>query len=696
MFRLLIATLFATLAGPTVATALETTWIGNTRDWNLSTNWSNGVPSLEDTAVFNGDYYPITIPSGGFAKSLVLTPYVTGFVAFKIGLAGQRITIGDGGGVTLTSGVVFPQRVLADVILGPDASSSEHTFSTYWQYGAPLQFEGSISGGSGGSAGAKSLVIDTGDIRFLGLVQNGGAASLALKVQNNAELRLYAANTYSGGTFVRGSSLLLENSNVIPDFGSIVLDLAYVFLNGNADSAGSLALIANSVMDFSDGAGSLFFADSHGQPWNGELLLDNFTIGEDTLRFGADSGALTAQQLALIHLPGFSASLDGEGYVVFAAVPEPSIVLLICFTASVLLFRFREKVVLSVIAGGVVLFSPDAESKVTTLSTTPQASGWNTPSNWSNGIPTIADDVKFLNIWPTPVNLGTGAFAKNIILDRPITNITLGSSPLQTLTLGNGGSIVGVNSSSRGLTIRSALVLGETAGTSEYTFKPYMWDFSRDLTVEGPVTGGAGGQAGNKAIVVDTGRLVVRGTISDGGASSVSIVIQNGATMELGAANTFSGDIKILGGELVLLNFYTDRVPDTCPITIGLGQIFSLSATETFGTLSLIDDSVLDFSRGTAHFSFADSSTFAWKGILTLFGFVPGEDTLRFGSDASGLSEEQLSRIHVFGYGAAGLDENGYVTLEPVPEPTPMGILILAAAIPLVRDVWVRRRKCTA
>ena len=83
--------------------------------------------------------------------------------------------------------------------------------------------------------------------------------------------------------------------------------------------------------------------------------------------------------------------------------------------------------------------------------------------------------------------------------------------------------------------------------------------------------------------------------------------------------------------------------------------IITFSGGTANGTLNLdVDSSVTELA-------FADTSTTEWNsGTVNITGYVPG--VLRFGTDANGLTANQLSQITVDGSGGAvGLDANGYL-----------------------------------
>ncbi|HEY9247604.1 MAG TPA: PEP-CTERM sorting domain-containing protein, partial [Rariglobus sp.] len=54
------------------------------------------------------------------------------------------------------------------------------------------------------------------------------------------------------------------------------------------------------------------------------LSFVNFTTGVDTVRIGTSSSGLTGAQLAVITINGSAATIDSNGFLAIAAIPEPS------------------------------------------------------------------------------------------------------------------------------------------------------------------------------------------------------------------------------------------------------------------------------------------------------------------------------------------------------------------------------------
>jgi hypothetical protein len=120
----------ATIAGGPLPLAplASAAWTGAINAfWRTSTNWSpNTVPGFGDTATFNG------AGNGNTTINLsvdLVTVHTIVFdtasaAAYRIGNRGDTLTLNDGGAITVNSTVTNPERVSADVILGPPGSTN--------------------------------------------------------------------------------------------------------------------------------------------------------------------------------------------------------------------------------------------------------------------------------------------------------------------------------------------------------------------------------------------------------------------------------------------------------------------------------------------------------------------------------------------------------------------------------------------
>jgi autotransporter-associated beta strand protein len=155
----------------------------------------------------------------------------------------------------------------------------------------------------------------------------------------------------------------------------------------------------------------------------------------------------------------------------------------------------------------------------------------------------------------------------------------------------------------------------------------------------------------------------------------------------LGATNTYAGPTVIESGALYL--GAPQVIPKTSMLVLAGGDTHpddpygATAATfqtggfsQTLGPLLLTGpytnlDHTIDFGHSASALVFADSHTQNWGGItLYLRNFKPGVDSLRFGTNSSGLTAAQLGLMNFYdSLNVPGsIDANGFVT--PVAPPT--------------------------
>ncbi len=189
-------------------------------------------------------------------------------------------------------------------------------------------------------------------------------------------------------------------------------------------------------------------------------------------------------------------------------------------------------------------------------------STWATSTNWTsdpNPVPGTGNTATFDDVGGTidTIDLGAGVSIGSIVFDTAnVAAYTIGSGAVgtQTLTLDPGGSIIANNSINNNQVFNANLVLGADATAQSYSLTNS--DSNNSVTFAGTITGGSGGTAGPKSININsasTGGIVLSGLISNGGASSLTIVKSGAGVLNIStAAHTFSGGVTVEAGTLTI------------------------------------------------------------------------------------------------------------------------------------------------
>jgi len=261
---------------------------------------------------------------------------------------------------------------------------------------------------------------------------------------------------------------------------------------------------------------------------------------------------------------------------------------------------------------------------------------------------------------------GNGTF--NLVAGGNITNgIVDGATNNITVTYLNGsGTITGAKTGATLTTTGHLTINGSANGAFSGNITNGLTNNVVQISKAGSSTLTlSGNNSYSGATTVNAGILLVSGW----GLTGTTSLAVSGGTLQLGAANVLNNaaSMAFSGG-----NFSTGA-------TIGF--------SEALGTLDLNTAATLTLALGTGVHSlnFADSSAVDWTGsTLTITGWTGTEGTsgtagkIFFGSNASGLTSDQLSQINFAGYSSGALILS---TGEIVAIPEPATWMLLAGGL---------------
>jgi autotransporter-associated beta strand protein len=246
-----------------------------------------------------------------------------------------------------------------------------------------------------------------------------------------------------------------------------------------------------------------------------------------------------------------------------------------------------------------------------------------------------------------------------IIVDGGVLNSTVtanndNSNYMNNLTLMNGASITGYK-------IRVGYVSAATitvAGTNACSI-PAGINMVKDASGNYALTFNVADVTGNS-----DPDLTIPGVIRDytGSQYEYMPIIKTGAgTISFSNVNTHKGVITISQGALALDGDNTLNANNS--IVLNGGTLAMGDFANTVGTLT-VGAAGGTLALGTDALSFADSSALSWSGTLSLTGTLI-EKSVRFGTDNTGLTLDQLNAIEYLDGINVRLNPDGYLTVGP-------------------------------
>lgn len=657
-------------------------WDGSVNNrWNNAGNWTGpaGIPNAVNATATLGSIVTANTTIGLRGNRTVGTLNFTG---------SQNFTIFNGSGGTRTLNMNVSSGNASINIDGSNSSTLASTVRLRLNDNLVIDHTGSgvftVAGQITQGGGTRSITVDgTGITVFQGANSYAGTTTInggTLQIENNTALGTTAAGTVvnSGGTLALAGGLTIANETLT--------------LSGTGSSgAGALRNVSgNNTYDanISLGAAATITSASAGQ----------------TLTIGAAAADRSFNN------NGFTLTVDGAGNTLFNSQFSGSGGLIKNGTGTTTLFYGQNSdPSLSVYTGATTV---NEGLLITDLGATDT-----TPLTPLTGPITIGGSGK-------TAELSTQWF-DNIGNSTQVTVLDQG-----TLTINNSFyNSVGFTETIGDLNLAGGSLVRTIDGVSNDA----VLQLSGDVTHSGAGTTSAiiqgnlslGGGPPTQFAIADSAAAVdldVRAEVSNGG------ILKTGAgTMALTGAvsNTYTGATTVSGGVLelaksggataiagtsvtvnsggTLMLGAADQINDAASLTlagsVGNEAVFSTGSgfSETLGTLTLSGDSEISLGSAVHLLQFADSSSIAWTGNLTIFGWVGMPLTsgtagqIFFGNNASTLTSSQLASISFDGFGTGSiLLTSGELVPVAIPEWPAISIAILLLALFLGRDVMAR------
>ncbi len=297
---------------------------------------------------------------------------------------------------------------------------------------------------------------------------------------------------------------------------------------------------------------------------------------------------------------------------------------------------------------------------------------WGNDANWSDVHPNGAD---------TSASFQKSGIAANQDLFLANSSGVDQSFTVGTLTIGSGG---GGGASTHSYEVKNvsggtaSLIFQTSSGSATLNYQNLYANPTMEINT---------GVILNSNLNIDvkdtSGTFQINGDVS--GANGISLV--GVGTFRFNGVGSYTGDTTLGSGTLLL--GAADRIADTSDFVFDGGTLATGGFSDAMGTLLLSDTSSIDLGSGASALSFLDSSALSWAAATTLniANFDEGVDSVRFGTDALGLTSTQLSQITLNG-GSAYIDGSGYLTA--VPE---AGSFALLGGLLALSSIAMRRRK---
>jgi autotransporter-associated beta strand protein len=673
--------------------------------WNVASGWTLTV---NPTAVTRATGATLSIQGSGTIASTTFTNTPSGIIGpwarYGTTTATKYATVSGGNivgytgssvaaaGVADTTGMTN-YDVTAAGTLGAGASFNTLRYTgTAGALAGDFQANGLLNAGAGALTFSNSVTVGsnrelvltspdtTRTLTLLGTIgDNAGGASGITVSSGGGTVSLTASNAYSGVTVVSAGTLAINKSNALGTTNGNTV----IFYSGRAYDGGCLTLkggitLAEPITIVGgeiDSGGLTIYIAASGET---NTLAGPITIATSNhARIGAGSGSVlniiapitsAANSLVLapnggvvlvnapLNIPGSIFLHGGPGAVILNTVSnnfssvkaQQGNTLKLGVTDAIMTNK-------SIIVGSELLVNTDdggTSSGVLDMGGVNQTI--NSLTGYLNGkLPVTPYYTRVItNSVATPSTLTVGSANGNSVFYGLITDgagtVALGKIGTGTLLLCGTNTFSGMTTLSAGtLAISNALALQRSTlvctnsgsvrfscGITAFTFGGLAG--TRNVALSNEV-----GAAIALTVGGNNSDTVYSGALSAGG----SLTKVGTGTLTLAGTNTYTGTTSLTNGTLAL---GCDNALNSGNRLVVSGGTFNAGTrSNTLQRLVVTGAGTLALGDGSCHLAFVDSSE-AWTGTLEITGNM-GPTSLRFGTNASGLTPAQLDSITVGG-----------------------------------------------
>jgi len=196
------------------------TWLGtNSSNWSTGLNWSTGTAPASAAVTFNtnGGATNVNLDQAFTASGAGITFDTANAAAYTFSTTNSSIiTIGGNAGILINSTVTNSQTFNVGFSLGGNGNGATYYLTNNsTTAGQLLTIGGNMSGGSGSTAGVKTLSVGgSGNTLITGTLSRGNGSSLVVSKNGTGTLTLTANNSanFNGGATLNAGTLAISNN----------------------------------------------------------------------------------------------------------------------------------------------------------------------------------------------------------------------------------------------------------------------------------------------------------------------------------------------------------------------------------------------------------------------------------------------------------------------------------------------------